>query len=519
MFIQALVLVFCLKESFSQVCDVRGEKYPIGQFINKCRKCNCNKDGSWKCDPQCPAESITCPAGQIITRVRKEVLSGCFCDKLTCVTDSNSVCDVRGEKYPTGQFINKCRKCNCNKDGSWKCDSQCPEEPITCPEGQTTTRVRTEVLKGCYCDKLTCVNNQNKVCDVRGEKFPAGPFIYKCRKCNCNKDGYWKCDPQCPEQSIVCPAGQIVIRNRTEVLSGCYCEKLTCVTNLNAVCNVRGEKYSVGTFYNMCRRCICNRDGSWKCDPQCPEQSVTCPAGQKITTVRTEVLSGCYCDKLTCVADSNAACDVRGEKYPTGSFINKCRKCNCNGDGSWQCDPQCPVESINCPAGEIITRIRTEISKGCFCDKLICVKDPNGVCQVGEEKYPIGPFMNKCRKCNCNKDGSWNCDPQCPVESITCSAGQIITRVNTEISSGCFCNKLACATEQKKECNVDGVIYSVGKFTSKCRNCICNNDGSWNCSSFCPEYSIRCEDNQVVKNIREEISGCFCDKPICVNIN
>ncbi|XP_065647287.1 laminin-like protein epi-1 isoform X2 [Hydra vulgaris] len=226
-----------------------------------------------------------------------------------------------------------------------------------------------------------------------------------------------------------------------------------------------------------------------------------------------QILTLLYCLKL----GISQVCIINKVHYPVGDFINFCRKCTCHNDGSWVCRAQCRSSIKTCPYGQALKQVDVEVLKGCFCRKSICA---DIMCDVRGKSYPPGPFISNCQKCNCNKDGSWNCKSQCSFESIKCPLGKKVTQVSTEVSNGCFCNKFACATNQDTECNVNGVNYPHGKFIALCRNCICNQNGSWSCFSLCPIYKVQCKKNQSISYVRKEvIPGCYCEKPNCVNNN
>ena len=72
---------------FSAVCTIGDKDYPEGEFINACRKCRCFASGSHICKPRCTfPRRITCAKNYRSKAIDVQVLKGCFCKKLQCIT-------------------------------------------------------------------------------------------------------------------------------------------------------------------------------------------------------------------------------------------------------------------------------------------------------------------------------------------------------------------------------------------------------------------------------------------------
>ena len=72
------------------------------------------------------------------------------------------------------------------------------------------------------------------------------------------------------------------------------------------------------------------------------------------------------------------ACLVQNVYHEPGPFTRSCRECQCHANGSWNCKKKCNFPThVTCRENEAIKKTSIETIKGCFCDKLECVRKSN----------------------------------------------------------------------------------------------------------------------------------------------
>ncbi|GAB1605393.1 hypothetical protein Ahia01_000821300 [Argonauta hians] len=247
-------------------------------------------------------------------------------------------------------------------------------------------------------------------------------------------------------------------------------------------CLVKGQYYDLGSpfaFEDGCSQynCQCFLDGSWDCPAR---------ATENICDEETKKIK-----KNMTVFFNIQGCLVKGQRYPLGrpfSFVDSCYKyhCDCQQDGGWEC-PATQTENI-CQQ-----RKEQKVGKEMAWDFYSSIEiQPEGYqassCLVEGTEYPLGRpfyFRNRCFRfnCQCKSDGSWNC-PAKGAENLC--AGRNVDEYAVSRS-------YRVVKSMVNSCYAKGRYYTLERpfsFVDGCfrYNCLCNQLGSWECSSDQAEY-------------------------------
>ncbi|XP_064618367.1 uncharacterized protein LOC135482358 isoform X2 [Liolophura sinensis] len=537
----------------AEFCLVNGQQYPLGRpfvFDENCfrYRCMCETDGSW----QCPASDTKKVCEDTPdTDIQKIAGSNYYSSRRYVSTADGSgrdaYCVVNGQTYVRGQqfsFNQDCYRfnCMCNSDGSWNCPAEDTEDICSGRDGNTRTETRreesrtTRIESGTYRRRTAADGSGvSGYCVVNGRNFVRGrsfSFDQECYRfnCMCNDDGSWNCPAANTED--ICSGRDGNSRtesSRTEtrttrIESGTYRRRTAADdSGVSGYCVVNGRNFVRGrsfSFDQECYRfnCMCNDDGSWNCPAANTEDICSGRDGNSRTETRrtetrtTRIESGTY--RRRTVPDGSGRdgyCVVNGKNYVRGrrfSFDQGCYKfnCMCNDDGSWNC-PAEDTEDI-CSGRDRNTRTETRrtetrrtsrIESGTYRRRTAPGgSGREGYCTVKGQTYVRGrrfSFVQGCYRfnCMCNDDGSWNC-PAKDSEDI-CSgrdgntrteSRRTETRRTTRIESGTYRRRTADTYGRAGFCVVKGQNYARGQrfsFDQDCYrfNCICNDDGSWNC--------------------------------------
>eukprot|EP00112_Aurelia_sp_Birch-Aquarium-sp1_P017991 Seg4229.1 transcript_id=Seg4229.1/GoldUCD/mRNA.D3Y31 product="hypothetical protein" protein_id=Seg4229.1/GoldUCD/D3Y31 len=168
-------------------------------------------------------------------------------------------------------------------------------------------------------------------------------------------------------------------------------------------------------------------------------------------------------------------------------------------------------------------------------------------CNIEGTNYNAGKFItDNCKfRCNCNYDGTWNCNGLCESNWVSCYPGQRKITVSKRVAgSRCTCNVQKCASRRSTgtrtrtrtrtatrvqihtrrsygaTCLIRKKRHRPGTFISKdCKyRCLCRNDGSWKCDGLCGWNWVSCYNGQREITVYKPVSGssCRCAVKKCV---
>ncbi|XP_008557031.1 laminin subunit alpha [Microplitis demolitor] len=514
----------CMCNGHADTCDIRDPKQP------KKLECICQHNTY---GPQC----ASCLPGfqqkkwQISTAFKKFTCEPCNCfgHSTECIYDpevdeKHLSLDIHGA-YEGGGV---CQNCAHNTQGI-NCN-QCKPKYFR-PEGKPLNA--TDVCQRCDCDFFystgNCAESTGK-CECRQE-FTApdcdscayGYFGYpNCRPCECHlggTDGY-----HCEAVDGSCPCKQNY--------AGAYCnlcaegyykfpECLPCECNpqgsLNDVCDVVTgnctckNNYGGRTcdicedgYYNypVCNYCNCDARGT---EPQvCNKRDGSCLCKEGYGGARCDqCISGYYgypnCRPCNCssVGSSSISCDVNGKCSCLGNFAGRscdqcspgyfmypdCISCNCDSHGS--IGVSCDTEG-KCQCHENFD--------GLQCDQ----------CKEGFYNFP------RCEGCNCDPAGV----PKSFTGCGSLPAGELCQckdRVQGRICNQCkplYWNLQQANPDGCEDCNcnIPGVIGSIGECDTKSGQCICKPGVTSRACDQCVDGTYNLEESNLFG-----CSVCACD--------
>lgn len=390
-------------------CRIFGQEYSGDSSFNLIYKgvtmrCNCNCDGSYRCEGSSTPDVIDCNVGQ------------------RCVPDRCRKCRVNGRTFQGGKaftfdYQGIEMSCTCGCDGSYSCTGVTIEIIIACQR-----RGGCRQIGGC------------RTCDIFGNSYPGGSvqrFVYRgyFMECTCRCDSSYRCIGTKDEVIVDCGSG----RNCLE----------PCTT-----CNIDGKVYQGNSQFDIVYQgkdmsCTCGCDGSYYCECKTDDTELTCNRRNTCTWV------GCN----TCLSDGRQrAAFERFEKNYEGVRMN----CECSCDGSYRCEG-------------------VEISVVIICTAESCRRQGCMPCVVGGQQYRDGEtyetrsgrILSRCQ-CNC---GNSECEDvsacvPCMVDGRRYSEDQEYERIRGRVRQRCRCEcdgQSTCTNIQRPQCNtcvIDGERYA-----------------------------------------------------------